>query len=146
MTAAASLPVDVVVDASVAIKWLLVETNSPEALKLLAGTTILHAPDLLLPEVGNILWKRVRSGEISAEKAKELLDWLSKLPILLYPSQPLMLAAVEIACQYDRTVYDSLYIALTVQKGCVLVTADEKLRNAFTGTALDSHLVLVQTL
>jgi predicted nucleic acid-binding protein len=119
MAAPSLLPSAVVVDASVAIKWLLTEPYSPEALKLLSGAIALHAPDLFFPEVGNVLWKRVRAGEITEDKAKELLEWLAKLPIRLHSSLPLMLAAVEIACRYDRTVYDSLYLALAVREGAL---------------------------
>ncbi|HZO86708.1 MAG TPA: type II toxin-antitoxin system VapC family toxin [Chthonomonadaceae bacterium] len=142
----ASVPSAVVVDASVAVKWLLPEPYSAEALKLLSSATTLHAPDLLLPKVGNILWKRVRGGEITVQKARQLLEWLATLPIQLYPSLPLMLAAIEIACQYDRTVYDSLYLALAVQEKTLLVTADAKLLNALSGTPLAASLLLVQAL
>ena len=141
-----ALPASVVVDASVAVKWLLTEPYSAEALKLLSGDTALHAPDLLLSEVGNILWKRVRKSEITADKARELLEWLIALPLELHTSSPLMLAALEIACQYDRTVYDSLYIALAVREKTVLVTADEKPQIALSNTPLLLSLLFVQTL
>ena len=140
-----SLNASLVVDASVAVKWLLTEPYSPEALKLLRSAPTLHAPDLLFPEVGNILWKRVRAGEITADKAKELLEWLATLLIQLHPSPPLILAAIEIACRNKRTVYDSLYLALAVREGCAMVTADEKLFNALRGTPLAASLLLVQS-
>ena len=113
---------------------------------MLRSATTLHAPDLLLPKVGNILWKRVRGGEITVQKARQLLEWLATLPIQLYPSLPLMLAAIEIACQYDRTVSDSLYLALAVQEKTLLVTADAKLLNALSGSPLAASLLLVQAL
>ena len=143
---APSLPVSVVVDASVAAKWLFTEAFSPEALGLLNGDASLYAPDLLLPEVGNILWKRVRSGEISREKAEELLGWLLNLPLLLQPAPPLIAIALQIAGDYGCTVYDSLYVALSVQVGCPLVTADEKLVQALSLTPLASSLLPVQCL
>ena len=49
-----------VVDASVAIKWFLPEIHSDAALPLLAHKHLLHAPDLIFSEFGNVLWKRVR--------------------------------------------------------------------------------------
>ena len=134
------------VDASVAVKWLLPEVHSAAALTLLNAATILHAPDLLYPEVANALWKRVRSGEIAVDKAKDLLAWLSTLPLTLHPSLPLILSATDIACRYDRTVYDSIYLALAVREGVALVTADRKLVSALTGTPMATSVLLVSDL
>ena len=49
-----------VIDASVAVKWYLAEVHQPEAIIVLDSDEILMAPDLLLSEVGNIIWKKVR--------------------------------------------------------------------------------------
>jgi predicted nucleic acid-binding protein len=132
-----------VVDASVAIKWLLPESHSSEALRLLSESYALLAPDLLFPEVGNVLWKRIRSGEIDEAKAAELLHWLTDLPIEIYSAGPLLTAALAIACGSGRTVYDSLYLALAVQERTVLVTADERLSNSLASGPLASHIVFV---
>ena len=39
-------------------------------------------------------------------------------------------AGLQIAFAHDRTVHDCLYVALAVQAGSVVITADEKLANA----------------
>ena len=135
-----------VIDASIALKWLLPESLSQEALALLTAYPLLHVPDLVYPEIGNILWKRVRKGEITQEKAGELLSWLANLSLSVHPSAPLIHTALEIACGYGRTVYDSLYIALAVREGCQVVTADEKLLNGLSQTPLSGSLVLLTTL
>ncbi len=129
-----------VVDASVAVKWYLSEAHSEAALRLLAPGAVLLVLDLLFPEVGNILWKRVRAGEITKEEASTLLQALGGLPLQVHPSWPLALSALEIACNTARTVYDSLYIALAVRENALLVTADERLYNALQGGPLAAYL------
>lgn len=77
-----------VIDASVAVKWFLPELHSDKAEVLLKGFLTeglsLTAPDLLVPEVGNTLWKRsVLRKEISLSKAQEsYIDFLSlRIPL-----------------------------------------------------------------
>jgi predicted nucleic acid-binding protein len=48
-----------VVDASVAVKWFVPEPHTQAALRFLNGDHQLMAPDLLVPEIGNTLWKKV---------------------------------------------------------------------------------------
>jgi predicted nucleic acid-binding protein len=126
-----------VLDASVAAKWLLPPKDEPlsaEALHLLdqyaAGDIALLVPDLFWPEIGNIVWKSVRAGRIAEATASKGLDLLAALNIPTVPTGPLLRDAFRIATTFDRTVYDSLYVALAVQAGCQLVTADERLANA----------------
>ena len=133
-----------VVDASVAIKWLLPELHSNSARRVLAEDATLFAPDLLWAELGNVLWKRVRSGEIAAEDARDLLRDFRRFPVSTTPALVLIGAALEIATQLDRTVYDSLYLALAIGKRCRLVTADRRLYNALKRGPLASTLVWVE--
>ena len=53
-----------VVDASVAVKWLVAEEGSDAADRLLAGGDDLHAPRLMASEIANALWRKARTGEI----------------------------------------------------------------------------------
>ena len=59
-----------VVDVNVAIKWVLSEIYSSDALCLLNDDYELLVPDFFFPEVGNILWKRFRLGETTLELAQ----------------------------------------------------------------------------
>ncbi|WP_211175979.1 type II toxin-antitoxin system VapC family toxin [Brasilonema sp. UFV-L1] len=59
-----------VVDANVAIKWFLPQVYADDARRLLTGNHSLLVPDLLFPEVGNILWKEVRFGLGTAKEAR----------------------------------------------------------------------------
>lgn len=133
-----------VVDASVAIKWYLPEIHDSEAQRLLSGGHDLLAPDLLFAEVGNILWKRVRAEQMTDVEAQTVLASLGDLPLRVVPSWPLVLLALEIARQTQRTVYDSLYLALAVREQEVLVTADAKFFHSLQSTPMARHILWVE--
>lgn len=135
-----------VVDASVAVKWLLPETHTSQAESLLSDHVTLSAPDLLYAEIGNVLWKRVSSSDISADNAQEALRQLMAVEIYIAPASLLLVDALDMACKYRRTVYDSLYIALAVQHDAVLVTADKRLYNAMRETQLAKWLLWIADL
>jgi predicted nucleic acid-binding protein len=120
----------VVVDASVAVKWLLPEAHSEAAARLLRGDQDLWAPDLIWAEIGNVLWKKWRLGELSPETGAALLEDFRRFPLSIQDSEPLLDQAWKIACELGRTFYDSLYLALAASQGCSLVTADRRLWNA----------------
>jgi predicted nucleic acid-binding protein len=129
-----------VVDASVAVKWFLPELHADAAQRLLDGGHALLVPDLLFAEAANLLWKRVRRQEITGEEAAATVQALGVLPLQVSASWPLVLLALEIACRTQRTVYDSLYLALAVHESCAMVTADRKLYDAIQGGPLAPHI------
>jgi predicted nucleic acid-binding protein len=133
-----------VVDASVGIKWFLPETHTEHALRLLVGGHRLLVPDLFFPEVANILWKRVRRGEMSDREASTTLQAFGALSLQSFASCPLSLVALEIACQTQRSAYDSLYLALAVRERGVMVTADRKLYEIIHNTPLASSICWIE--
>src|SRR4051794_16457005 len=133
----------VVIDASVLIKLYIDEVSSPAAERAVKNADPLLAPDLLLPETANILWKYVRRGELSPTEANEVLADVMQLPLQITASQELIESALRIAVETGRTVYDSLYVALAVQADTVLLTADERLANAIAATRYASHVRLI---
>ncbi len=136
--------IDLVVDASVAIKWFLPEIHGEAALRLLEGQYALRVPDLIFSEFGNVLWKRFRKGQISRKEAIVTTEALLALPLQVESSHSLIPAALEIACSAHRTVYDSLYLAVAIAHQCRVVTADSKLHNALKKGALSAHLLWVE--
>ncbi len=127
----------VVVDASVAAKWFLPakgETLTDEALHLLrryvSGEIRFVVPDLFWAEVANILWKAIRQGRCTKALAETALASLEQNRLTTIPSLTLLKSAFDIATMFDRSVYDSLYVALAVLLNGHLVTADERLANA----------------
>ncbi len=126
----------IVVDASVAVKWFLPEELSVEARQLLTMEYELLAPDLLWAELGNVLWKRHRRGELDQRTATQLVRDFSRIPIEFHASQRWNEAALEVAMQHDLTVYDGLYLVLAAGNDCRLVTADRRLREASRGRVI----------
>lgn len=116
-----------IVDASVAVQWLIPEATTPLALRILREVEILAVPDLLYSEVGNAVWKRVQRGEISAQQGNLLLEELLTLPLIVYPTAELVLLAFQLATTFNLTVYDALYVALADSLNAPLITADNRL-------------------
>jgi predicted nucleic acid-binding protein len=114
----------------VAVKWFLPEELSASARLLLASDYQLLAPDLLWAELGNVLWKRQRRGELEPRTALRLLRDFSRLPIEFHAAERWAEAAVDLAMRQGVTVYDSLYLALAVGTECRVVTADRRLFEA----------------
>jgi predicted nucleic acid-binding protein len=125
---------NVVVDSSVAIKWFVVEPYSDEARKILDGYKAeeinLLAPDLINPEVGNIVWKKHRIQDLSIEDAQEIIDTFKTITLTLTSSADLLEEAFSLAITHERTVYDMMYVALANRENCQFVTADERMVNA----------------
>jgi predicted nucleic acid-binding protein len=133
-----------VVDASIMIKWHVAEVHTDTALRLLRDDApALHVPDLVFPEVGNILWKKVRRGDLTEEQARGIGRLVVVAPVEVHPPAPLFEAALEVAMHTGRSVYDSLYVALAVQLDGRLITADEKLYNALKDGPLGTRILWV---
>jgi len=127
----------IVLDASVAAKWFLPakgETLTDEAFHLLQryvkGEIRFVVPDLFWAEVANILWKAVRQGRSTKSAAQTALVSLEERNLPTVSSITLLQQAFGIASAFDRTVYDSLYIALAVESNGHFITADQRLANA----------------
>lgn len=117
----------IVVDASVAVKWLISEDDSVAASSL--RTFPLLAPDLLLVEVASILWKKVRLGEVPASIAQAALPVLEETGIGLVTNKALVGIALELACDLNHSPYDMFYVALAIDRDIPLITADRRLVN-----------------
>jgi predicted nucleic acid-binding protein len=115
-----------VVDASVAVKWLVDEPEHLAARSLLDRNERLHAPDFVFVETANVLWKKVRRRELSAEQAFEGVDSLPSLFETIVPSTLLVARALRIAIEMAHPVYDCLYIACSEHVDADLVTADAR--------------------
>ena len=115
-----------VVDASIAVKWVVEEDGTPQALALRQRASLI-APELLVAECANILWKKVRRRELSKDEAVLASRLLQAAEIELQSTRSLLEPATRIAIELDHPAYDCVYIALAVANGCQFVTADESL-------------------
>lgn len=122
-----------VVDASVVIKLYVDEVGSAQARHDLAGAKALIAPTLLLAEVGNVLWRLARRGELSDAQMTEIPIELPLLFDELVPIRELLVAALAIAREIDHPIYDCFYLALAEARGVPLVTADKRLVGRVAG-------------
>jgi predicted nucleic acid-binding protein len=133
-----------VTDASVAVKWYVPEIHSDEALRLLEPGNELHVPDLMQAEVGNILWKKTRRGELTPSEARRVIRAILVVPLQVHATSSLLEGALDIALRADRTVYDALYVALAVALDVPLVTADRRLFQALARSTLRRHVTWVE--
>ncbi len=132
-----------VVDANVVAKWFVPERLSEQAVQLLDDHHELASPDLLWPEIGSVLWKKARAGQLTPREATRIVQALDHFPLTIIPSRLVLDGAMEIALGTGRSVYDSVYLALAVALGCRMITADERLANALAGGPLASNVIWI---
>jgi predicted nucleic acid-binding protein len=126
-----------VLDASIAVKWVLPEPDSTKAIALRNDyrqrVIDLISPDIFPAEIAHALTRAERRGLIAqGESEKNLADFFSTAPYL-YPYSVVLSRAVELSSQERIGVYDCLYVALAEREQCELATADSRLINAFQG-------------
>jgi len=88
----------------------------------------LHAPDLILIECANALWKRVGRGELDRASAMDAIGALSSLEDLDCHSMDAQLtpSALSLAITHSLTAYDAAYAALAVQLGGTVISGDRR--------------------
>ena len=128
-----------VVDASIVAKWFLPEIHKDKAEKLLRDfideQVELTAPDLLVAEFGNLLWKRANKiKDISAVQADQMFEDFLALRVPLRDTKAFTGTALKHATKNDHPIYDILYITLAEQDGCEFITADHTLVRKFEKT------------
>ena len=132
-----------VVDASVAVKWVVPDDGETEdgtdaALALLERGLL--APDLLLAEFGNVMWKKVRRGQAGVEQASDALRILPTI-VSLVPASSYIDKAFEIAVALDHPVYDCVYLAVAQVHDVALATADQRLRERCRSSSFPVSIV-----
>jgi predicted nucleic acid-binding protein len=136
---------NLVVDASVAAKWLFVEPDTGKARAILdsaeSGELQLLAPEILLAEIANSLWKRTERGDLDSDSALGLFEGFQKVEFRFCKVEELIGPALSIAFRHHHPVYDCLYVVLARRESCDLVTADERLYRAFARDFPRVHLL-----
>lgn len=120
------IPGAAVIDASVAVKWVIEEEGSAQALMLRQSR--LFAPDIWCSECANVLWKSYQRQSLTLEEAATAAALLESADIEIISSRPLMERAVRMAVEIGHPVYDCVYVLAAIDLDMPLVTADMKLQ------------------
>jgi predicted nucleic acid-binding protein len=119
--------VTIVVDASVAVKWVLPEPGSDRATAIRTADDDLVAPSLAYAEIGSAIWRAVlRDGVPAAEARRDLKVAISHYRRII-PIAELADRALELATRLRHPIYDCFYMALAERERCPLITADRRL-------------------
>lgn len=116
-----------VVDASIAVKWVLPEENSDRAAALRRPEEGFVAPNLIASEIGNAVWKRIMWQDFPLADGLSALDLALTHFSQLIATEELAARATEIAVELKHPIYDCFYLALAERERCPLVTADKRL-------------------
>lgn len=117
-----------VIDANVGIKWFIQESRSSAARKILETGSSFIAPDIIIPEICNVVWKKVKNQEITPEQGQAIVTNVSLIFNHIVSSSELAQRAFALAVQFNHPVYDCLYLALAERESITLITDDAKLR------------------
>ena len=127
-----------VIDTSVVVKWTVMEAGSDEAVGLLGRALV--APDLIQAEIGSVLTKKVRRGEIRAEQARHA--FAASLDLLrMVPSPSFAAAALDLSLDLEHAIYDCYFLAVAEAYGSFLVTADRAFVTKVRGTRFASLIL-----
>lgn len=124
----------VVLDASVVLKWYLVdEENGRKALDLLfqyvSNELEILAPSLLEYEVVNGLFVAQKRGRIKDEKLLTAIEGFIDLEIKLINLSTFHSKLMRFFKVYHRSVYDASYLAIADTEGVMMITSDAGLYN-----------------
>lgn len=129
-----------VIDASVAVKLYLPEIYEQEATRLLKGGHDLNVPELILAEIGSIVWKNVRRGALTTIEGEQIIAAVLRRRWNIHPHKRLIKSAFTGAVATGQTVYDWTYLSLALSLSCELVTADEKFYKSLEKTVFSTNL------
>jgi predicted nucleic acid-binding protein len=122
-----------VVDASVAVKTVVEEPQSHIARRIFAETERLIVPAHFLGEIGEVLVRRWRAGEVSPQQLR-LIQVAWPWSFVVVPLELVFERAFDIAMDAGASFYDALYVAVAERREAALVTADNRLLNCLAGT------------
>jgi len=134
-----------IVDASVAVRWLVLLPHHEEARALLAHQHRLVAPDFLNAEVGSALVKLVRAKVLSQAEGFEAFEDFFRAPVRLLPTRPLAHRAQKLALKHGQSFYDCLHLAMAEVGGGAFATADGRFWTAMKATAYAKHIHFIGT-
>lgn len=130
-----------VVDSGVCVKWLIKEEHSEKAIGLLSSNLELVAPDIVLVQAANVLWKTAKRGLLTPQQAEARLTDLPSFFGRLLPMFDLAPEALALGMAINVPIYDCVYVVASRRAGASLVTADSKLMANLAGTSDHSSVI-----
>jgi predicted nucleic acid-binding protein len=130
-----------VVDANVAVKWLVQQQGADDVRRVQAYRGPLVAPAMLIAETANGLWRHVANGDVSATNAQAAVAGLAWWFHELVEDHSLAGPALTLAIELNYSLYNCLYPALARTRSAPLVTADKKFINRLSATQYSSNVV-----
>jgi predicted nucleic acid-binding protein len=112
-----------IVDASVAVKWIVEEPLRDEAFELVRLNDVL-VPDLLPAEVCYALGNRMRRRLSTIEEARAAAIAFGAIPLIIERSSDQLERAFDLALAFEHPVYDCIYLALAMARDLNLFTAN----------------------
>ena len=122
----------IIVDASVAVKWVVSESGSAEAAALLDQGR-LGAPTLWLSEASNALWAKVMRHQLTPEEARGQAAELADAPVVPIALPGLLPVAMRLALELEHPIYDCFYLSAAIHRDTHVVTADRRFFERATG-------------
>ena len=117
-----------VLDASAVVRIIEGAEQSASFQEAVLNADLVLAPELMLTEVANALWRLQRAGQLAADGLQQRLSRATELVDVIEPDRHLQVEALALACHLDHPVYDCLYLALARREAAVLLTADQRLQ------------------
>jgi len=116
-----------VLDASAAVRLILADPAAADLAERVGGAALVLAPELMLTELANTLWKLRRADRLNDLDPQELLAEARELVDRLEPDRHLQAEALALACHLNHPVYDCLYLALARREAASLISGDRRL-------------------
>jgi predicted nucleic acid-binding protein len=129
-----------IIDASVASHWFA-DTEFSRAADPFRWLEDLAAPEFLLVETANVLYKRARKGDIAPDKCIESIEILRNSIAELVTDVGLLAKAIEMALEWRHPVYDCLYLALALERREPLATADRRMAALARTLNIETQLI-----
>ena len=116
-----------VLDASAAVRLILADPAAADLAERVGGAALVLAPELMLTELANTLWKLQRADRLNDLDPQELLAEARELVDRLEPDRHLQAEALALACHLNHPVYDCLYLALARREAVSLISSVRRL-------------------
>ena len=134
-----------VIDAFVAMKWLVDEDGSEAAFTL--RDRDLAAPALLRIEAANVLRTLVARQAATADQALDLFALLQDAPVTIVDhDEALERGALHLGLELGHPVYDCFYLGLAERMGRCLVTANNRFLKALRSTPHAARVIALEAI